>query len=175
MIEKIKGKEHLVIKRDGRHEKYSKAKLTKAINRLTNNNEHLTNEIIESMNLKIYNKIKIEKLWDEVIETIANKITEMYPIWNSIAAKAYLAKIYKETYNLTSEISTLEYADVLRKGVTAGVYSREIVESFTEEEISELGSYIKKERDLDFTFIGLVNTMEKYAFNASVTSYICIL
>ena len=167
MIEKIKGKEHLVIKRDGRLQKYSQKKLKKAINWCTNNSETLTNDLLNSLNLKIYNKIKIEKLWDEVIETAANKISELFPIWDEVAKKAYLLKIYKENYNIKSDIDKLHYIDVIKKGVNLGIYNKEIIDSFTEDEITELGQYIKKERDLNFTFIGLVSIMEKYSFNAT--------
>jgi len=169
MIEKIQGKDHLVQKKDGRLEKYSPTKMKKAINRQTNNKEYMTNTLFEALNIKLYNKIKVEKLWDEVIETAANMISELQPGWDEVAKNAYLQKIYKETYNIHADIDKLNYMTVIKKGVTAGVYSREIAESFTEEEIHELGDYIKKERDKDFTFVGLVSMMEKYSFNASQT------
>ena len=167
MIEKVKGHDHYVIKRDGRLQKYNPRKLKKAIDWCTNHNETLTQQLFESLNLKIYDKIKIEKLWDEVIETAANLISEMYPIWDDVAKRAYLLKVYKETYNLKSDVDSLEYMDVLKKGMSAGVYNRDIINTFTDEEIHELGEYIKRERDLNFSFIGLVTMMEKYSFNAN--------
>lgn len=167
MIEKIKGRDHLVIKRDGRLQKYSPTKLKRAINWCTEDNEILTKQLFESLNLKLYNKIRIEKLWDEVIETAANLISDMYPIWDNVAKRAYLLKIYKESYNYNASIDSLKYQQVIDKGIQVNVYAKEILETFSEEEIAELGRYIDKDLDLNFTFIGLVSIMEKYAFNAT--------
>ncbi len=167
MIEKIKNKDHLVIKRDGRTEKYSPTKLKRAIMWCTNDSEVLADQLFESLNLKIYNKIKIDKLWDEVIQTSSNLISEMYPIWDDVAKRAYLLKIYKDNYNYNADIDSLKYQDVIDKGIQVGVYDRNIVDTFDEDEISELGKYIDKQRDLDFSFIGLVSIMEKYSFNAN--------
>ena len=167
MIKKIKGREHLVIKRSGKLEKYKPKKLKKAINWCTDNNEALTDELFKSLDIKIFNKIKIEKLWDEVIETAANKITEMFPIWDEVAKRAYLLKIYKDNYNYNSDIDSLEYKTVVDKGQSVGLYRKEVFETFTDEEIHELGSFIEKDRDLNFTFIGIVSIMEKYAFSAT--------
>lgn len=169
MIEKIKNKDHLVIKRDGRTEKYSPTKLKRAIMWCTNDSEVLADQLFESLNLKIYNKIKIDKLWDEVIQTSSNLISEMYPIWDDVAKRAYLLKIYKDNYNYNADIDSLKYQDVIDKGIQVGVYDRNILDTFNEDEISELGKYIDKQRDLDFSFIGLVSIMEKYSFNANKT------
>jgi ribonucleoside-diphosphate reductase alpha chain len=169
LIEKVKGKNHLIIKRDGRTEKYSRQKMKKAILWCCDNSESLANELLDSLNIKIFNKIKIEKLWEEVISTAANKISEMYPIWDKVAKKAYLLKIYKETHSITNEECNIFYGDILKKGVTVGVYNKELIEMISEEEIIELDKYIDRKRDLNFTFIGLVSIMEKYSYNATKT------
>jgi ribonucleoside-diphosphate reductase alpha chain len=169
MIEKIKGKDHNVVKLDGRVEKYSPKKMKKSLLRISGGNEILADDLFNSLNIKIYDRIKIDVLWDEVIETCANKISEMYTIYDEIARRAYTEKVYKSTYNLTSELDTLSYLDVVRKGVQSGVYDREVVNHFTDEEIIELGEYIERDRDQDFTFIGIVFFMEKYAYNYTQT------
>lgn len=169
MIEKVKGRDHLVEKKDGRLQKYSPSKMKKALLRICQGNEDLAKQLYEALDLKIYNKIKVGKLWDEVIETAANMISDMYPIWDEVAKRAYLEKLYSESYNLKSEIEDLDFMDVLQKGMSVGVYSRDVVTSFTDEEITELGNYIKRERDLDFSYIGLVFFSEKSSFNYSLT------
>lgn len=44
--------------------------------------------------------MKIEVLYDELINTAVNKISPLYPIYDTIAEKLYLMKIYKETAGL---------------------------------------------------------------------------
>lgn len=170
MIKKIPGKEHIIIKRGGKEQKFNIQKLKRAVLWRTDGSEPLADELIESLNIKIYNKMKIEKLWEEVIKTASNKISEMFPIWDNVAKRAYILKIYKETYNL--KINTKKkhnYLDIIDKGIKSGVYNKEVFEYFSEEELEELGNYINIERDFNFTFIGVNTIMDKYAFNYSPT------
>lgn len=169
MIKKIKGREHNVIKKDGRKQKYSPKKMKTALLRICNGSEALMEQLYQALDIKIYDNIKVEKLWDEVIETAANLISEMYPIWDKVAHKAYLQKLYSESYNLKSDIDGLLYSDVLAKGVASGVYDRKVVNAFSDEEINELGQYIKRDKDMTFTYIGLVYFSEKSSFNYSLT------
>lgn len=169
MIEKVKGKEHLVRKRDGRLEKYMPTKLKRALDFCTNNNKIMTDDLFESLDLKIYNKIRIEKLWEAVIETSANKISAMFPMWDEVAKRAYILKIYKETYNLKSENDVCHYSEILKKGMSVNIYNREIINTFSEEEINQLNDYLVMKRDFNFSFIGLVTMMTKYSFNYSIT------
>jgi len=93
----------------------------------------------------------------------------MFPVWDEVAKKAYLLKITKETYNLKTDDDFINYSEVLKKGITVGIYDRKKIECFTGSEIEELGSYIKVERNQKFDFIGIVTLMQKYAFNYSKT------
>ena len=169
MLELVEDKNHNVIKRDGRIEKYNQKKLKKALDWCTQS-DILTKQLLGALDLKIYDKIRIDKLWDEVIATAANMISEMYPIWDNVAKRAYLLKIYKETYNnkVITDGYYPNYYDIIKKGISSNVYSSDILKYFTEDEINTLGSYIKMERDLNFSFIGLVTLMEKYSKNYSL-------
>ena len=169
MIQQIKGKNHLVIKRDGRTEKYSQVKLKKAIDWCTDGKTVLTDQLFQALNIKIYNKIKIEKLWDEVISTSANMISEMYPIWDSVAKRSFMLKIYKETYGLKSDLYYPDYLEVVKKGIQSGVYDKKVISTFSDDEFQLLAKHIKPERDLDFTFIGLIFMHDKYCLNYSIT------
>jgi ribonucleoside-diphosphate reductase alpha chain len=168
MIKKIKGKNHLIVKRNGKTEKYNRAKMKRAILWCCDNRESLANELLDSLNIKIYNKIKIETLWEEVISTASNKISEMFPVWDDVAKRAYLLKIYKETYNVGAITEQpIDYKIVLNQGLKSGVYNKEVLESFTDDELTELGTYIDLKKDLKFSFMGLVSIMEKYSFDAT--------
>jgi len=157
MIKPVKNKKHLIIKRDGRLEPYNPNKLKRAIDWCTKNNEILTNELFKSIDLKIYDKMKIEVLWDTVISTAASKINELYLVWDSVARRALLLKIYKEVNNYDN------YLDVIKKGIQYRVYNKNVIDTFTEEELIELSNYIKPDRDFNFTFSGLNLFMQKYA------------
>jgi len=169
MDDSIIKKGYMVVKRDGRLEPFNIKKLKRAIDWITDDRDFLAKELYKAIKLKIYKKIKIQKLWDIVIETAANLTSEMFPIWDEVAKKAYILKITKETYNLKTDDDFLDYNLVLKKGVSSGVYDATKVNAFSSEEIAELGHYIKKERNQQYTFAGLVNVMNKYAFTYSKT------
>jgi len=171
MIRLINGKQHLVVKRDGRTEPYNPEKLYKVLywatthktNISEENADKIVREILEDINLKIYDKIHITKLFDSVIQTVANKISRLAPYYDKIARNLFMQKLYKETWNIKRD-EYPHYSDVLKKGIKYGVYNREVIESFTEEEINELNDYIKPERDfLIETYLGIKTFAKKYA------------
>ncbi|MDE6289811.1 MAG: hypothetical protein K2L64_03525, partial [Ureaplasma sp.] len=82
-----------IIKRDGREEKYDSGKMKKVCLWACNNNENLANDLLNSTSIKIYEKIKISDVYDELIKPAANKISRLYPQFEMIAAKLLLLKI----------------------------------------------------------------------------------
>jgi ribonucleoside-diphosphate reductase alpha chain len=168
MIELIEGKKHLVIKRNQTTEKYDPNKMYKVLLWACDDSAALAQELLKDIDVKVFDKISITKLFDSVIETAANKITDMFPIWDIVARNLYLQKVYKETWGIKrSEYP--DYKEVLAKGVQYQVYDKEIVESFSDEDIKEINSFIKPERDFDLDYLGLRIFMDKYSINHTQT------
>jgi ribonucleoside-diphosphate reductase alpha chain len=168
MIELVEGRKHQVIKRDGRYEPYNPQKMYKVLLWACNGSEVLAKELLKDIDIKVYDKISISRLFDEVIETAANKISEMFPIWDDIARNLFLQKIYKEVWGIKRD-EYPDFAEVLKKGVSYGIYNKEIVESFSDEEIEELHDYIKQERDFNLSYLGLRVFMDKYSAHYTST------
>jgi len=162
MIELVEGKQHQVIKRNGDVENYNENKMLKVLLWATDDNKILAEELLESIKIKVHDKISISKLYDEVIETAANKISDMFPIWDEVAKRLYLQKIYKETWQIKRDFYPY-YGDVLKKGVQYGVYDKEIIDSFSKEDIIELNNFIEPERDFDLDYLGVRVFMDKYS------------
>ena len=59
MIELTKDKKHIIIKRDGREEPFNEEKLRKVVNWATEGKEVFANNLLESLNIKINDKMKI--------------------------------------------------------------------------------------------------------------------
>lgn len=172
MIELVKNKDHLVRKRKGHYEQFSSKKLYRAILWTCNGNEAFADEIMKNLSIKIHNKITIEKLWDAVIETIANMITEMYTAYDQIAVNAYILKIYKESFNMEHEIDDQKYLELVHKGISSNIYSRKTFESFEDEEILKIASFIRYDRDLEYSYIGIRTMMNKSCFKYSKTKHL---
>lgn len=162
MVELTKNKKHIIIKRDGREEPFNEKKLRKVINWATGEKEVFTDKLLEALDIKINDKMKIEVLYDELINTAVNKISPLYPIYDTIAEKLYLMKIYKETSGLKR---TGEYPHIktfLKKGANFKIYDKNIIHKFSEKEIEKINGMIVPDRDLLFSYKGLAIFHKKY-------------
>ncbi len=168
MIQLIEGRKHQIIKRDGRTEEYDPKKMYQVLLWACEGKEALANELLTDIDIKVFDRISIQKLFDEVIETAANKISEMFPIWDEVAKRLYIQKIYKEVWGIKRSEYPF-YGEVLKKGTQYGVYDKTIIDSFTPEEIQELNDYIDPERDFDLDYLGLRVFMDKYSIRYTPT------
>ena len=156
----------LVIKRDGRIVKYEVDKMKKVCLWACDNNEIYANQILSSTRIKLYNKIKIQDVYDELIKSVVNKISRMSPQYELISAKLLLLKLYKETWNI-KKTTYPNFKDVIDKGLSKNKYNQIIYSSYSDEEIEELNKYIKQERDFLFTYKSLYIFYEKYCMSYS--------
>ena len=157
MITPIEGKDNLVIKRDGRVESYHPDKMYAVILWACNGSEAFAKELLQAINIKIHNKIKIDKLYDEVIDTASNMISDLYPQWEEVAKNLYLLKIRK-MMGVKRSIYPI-YESVITANISVGLYDQSIVESL---DIQALANAIKPEYDDLFTFGGLCLFVDKY-------------
>ena len=157
MIIPIEGKNNLVIKRDGRLEPYCPDKMYAVILWACNGSEAFAKELLQAINIKIHNKIKIDKLYDEVIDTASNLISDLYPQWEEIAKNLYLLKIRKMMGVKRSVYPT--YESIINSNMSVNLYDRSIVELL---DIQALEAAINPEYDKLFTFGGLFLFVDKY-------------
>jgi len=187
MIELIDGKKHLVLKRKGFAEPYNPSKMEKVVywavkegitqyyiemktpekisEEMINN---IVQEILEDVKIRIFDKIRIEKLYDEVIDTVVNKINRMTPFFDNIAKFLFVQKIYKEIWGIKRN-EYPEYQEVLKKGIQYKVYNKNILDEFSEDELNQLSAAIDQTRDFKFTYGGLDLFMKKYPFRYTKT------
>lgn len=157
MIEPITGKEHLVQKRKGHLEAYSKDKLYAVALWACNSSNVLATQLVNALDIKIHNKIHISKLYDELINTASNFISDMFPVWEEVTKNLYLLKIHKEVGVKRAQYP--EYSEVYATNLKHGFYNDTIL---TPEEITILGEAINPEYDKLFGFGGLNLFVQKY-------------
>ena len=163
MIQPVEGKTNLVVKRDGRTEEYSPQKMRKVILWASNNSEHFTNALLEAIDIKIHNKIKIDKLYDEVIATASNLISDLYPQWETIAKNLYLLKLHKDLGVKRTEYP--HYSEIVANNISHGFYDR-THPFLTEKNIEILNTVINPDYDTLFSFGGLNLHVQKYCKKA---------
>lgn len=157
MIEQVLGKDHIIIKRDGRAEPYNNDKMYKVILWACDGSTVFADQLIGSVFIKIHNKMPIERLYDEVIATAANLISDLYPQWEVIARNLYVLKLHKEIGVKRAEYPT--YQSVIDANVAVGLYDPQILAQL---DIPTLAEAINQSYDSLFTFGGINLFVQKY-------------
>jgi ribonucleoside-diphosphate reductase alpha chain len=158
-----------VIKRSGKKQAFNPVKMRNACLWATDGNEFMADELLRDTEIKLHKEIHIKDMFQQVIVTAVNKISMLQPIWEDVAAKLELMKIYKETYNISKGEEYPHLSEILAKGLDHKIYDKASVACFTSDEIEELNDAIDPERDLIFNYKGLVTFHDKYTLNYTKT------
>lgn len=157
-----------VLKRSGRVEEYSADKLARVVLFACNNNKELADQLLEALDIKINSQMKITDLYDEVITTAVNMINPIARVWDEVAERLLLMKMYKESFNLKTTGYYPAYREVVALNIKLGHYDKSIFDSFTPSEIDQLGQLIDPDRDLKFSYKSLYVMTQKYCMKNGV-------
>ncbi len=162
----INSRELIVIKNDGREQIFDFSKIEKMILWSRNNDKNLTKMLIDATSIKLYNKMKTIEIQEQLIKTAESLISRLNPQWEYVAAKLYLVKLYKDSYNIGGYPHMKEY---LNKAFRNRVLDKEIFDNYTPREIDELNNNLVAERDFLFTYKGLKSFADSYILKTSNT------
>ncbi|MBP1308714.1 ribonucleoside-diphosphate reductase alpha chain [Paenibacillus sp. 1182] len=89
------------------------------------------------------------------------------PDWTYIASAAYVNKLYKEAalhrgYKSYPAKPYGSFSTLIKQLVCRGIYKRELIEEFTEQELLKLEETIDYKKDKLFDYIGIVTLQERY-------------
>ncbi|MGJ7909933.1 ribonucleoside-diphosphate reductase subunit alpha [Neobacillus sp. LXY-1] len=102
---------------------------------------------------------------EKVLQYALHKISMDQPNWTYIAARAYLNELYEQVARNRGYDPKQSYGDyysLLTILTEKGIYSPELVTSYSKEEIDELGQTIDPDRDLLFQYMGLFLLADRY-------------
>lgn len=113
---------------------------------------------------KILIQTAIEKMIQTGKDTFGNLVNKTNINWQYVAARLLMSDLYKEAainrkYDYFGYGNFNELVDML---VSLGYYGEYLIKEYTREEITELGNYIKPERDLLFNYEGLKLLADRY-------------
>lgn len=167
--DKLKANKINIIKRDGRKEQFNPEKLWKVCLWGTNNDDLFAKELLRDTEIKLHQEIHVKDMFSELINTAVNKISLLYPQWEEYAARLLLIRIYKETYNISTNEDYTKFSSVLAKGLDYKIYDKNTACKLSEEELKQIDNLIAPERDFLFTFKGLSIFFDKYCLNYTKT------
>ena len=149
-----------VTKRDGSIQPFDLDKVHKVLEWAVEDISGVSMSEIElKANIQLFDKIPAYDIHELLIKSAAELISEHTPNYQFVAARLISYKMRKEAYG---EYTPPPLTSIIERNVELGVYDKEIVNLYNEDEIVELNNYIKHERDDTFTYAGMEQFRGKY-------------
>ena len=155
-----KPNETLIIKRDGSKEPLDINKMHFVVEQSCEGLTGVSASQIEmNSHIQFTNNMTSKDIQDILIRSANDLITLENPNYQFAASRLLLWNVYKEVFG---QFQPKHFVDVIKKNVDRGVYDAQILENYTETELKKLNTWIKHDRDLDFTYAGLRQVVDKY-------------
>lgn len=154
----------LVVKRDGRREELDFSKLKRVVDYAVEGLDCDPLELEEELVRQFRNEITTKEIQKTLIRVALERTSVEKPNWQYVAARLLLYDLYKEA-GLNRGYKGKFYGDffeLVTKLTERGLYGDYLLKHYTPDEIRELGSYIKPERDLLFNYVGLKQLVDRY-------------
>ena len=156
-----------VVKRDGSKESFDLEKVHKVLEWATEDiNGVSISEIELKANIQLYDGVSSDDVHELLIKSAAELISEHTPNYQYVAARLVNYKIRKEVYG---QYEPKPLAHIIIENVQRDVYDGDIMVKYTRDEIDQLDSYIKHDRDNNFTYVGMEQFRGKYLVQNRVT------
>jgi len=145
-----------VTKRDGTIQPFDLEKVHKVLEWAVEDISGVSMSEIElKANIQLYDKIPAYDIHELLIKSTAELISDHTPNYQFVAARLISYKMRKEAYG-DYQVPSLWV--IINRNIQLGVYDEEVINIYSDEEISELNDYIKHERDDTFTYAGMEQT-----------------
>ena len=138
-----------IIKRDGSKEPLDINKMHFVVEQACEGLTGVSASQIEmNSHIQFTNNMTSKDIQDILIRSANDLITLEYPNYQFAAARLLLWNVYKEVFG---QFQPIHFLDVIKQNVDRGVYDVQIFENYTETELKKLNTWIKHDRDLDYT------------------------
>ena len=147
-------------KRDGRLEPLDIDKIHFVVEEACEGLSGVSSSQIEiNANIQFYDGMTTKEVQQILVRSANDLISLETPNYQYAAARLLSYVVRKEAHG------QYEYMPLLKliiRNIKAGVYDKGIVEKFSKTDIKKMNTWIKRERDLDFTYAGLRQVVDKY-------------
>ncbi|PFQ84204.1 ribonucleoside-diphosphate reductase subunit alpha [Priestia megaterium] len=142
--------------------------LTAYIERLKNEFTQLDFSLYEEkviQTVTVKENMTDEKVANVLILAALERISMEEPDWTYVAADVYLNELYRKAADNRGYDKKDKYGSfyqLIQELTKIGIYNKQLLKTYTEEEINEIASVIIPERDRLFTYIGLLTLADRY-------------
>jgi ribonucleoside-diphosphate reductase alpha chain len=126
-------------------------------------------EVEIKSHISFYNGIETKKVQETLIKAAADLISEETPNYQWVAGRLINYHLRKEVYGQFEPCSLNEIA---KRNVELGYYDKSFFAVYSPEEIFQMDSYIRHERDENIAFAGMEQFRGKYLVQNRVTNTI---
>ena len=159
-----------VTKRNGSKEPLDLEKMHKVVFFATEGISGVSASEVEiKSHLQFYNGIKTSDVQETLIKAAADLISEDTPNYQWVAGRLVNYHLRKQVYG---SYQPAHLSEIARRNVELGYYDADFFLQFTEQEIDQLNSYIKHDRDNSIAFAGMEQFRGKYLVQNRVTGEI---
>ncbi len=113
-----------------------------------------------SSGIQFYDKISTDEIQQILIKSASDLISLENPNYQYVAARLLLFSLRKSLHHRLWEHPPL--LEHVKKCIDLGVYDKDILVWYTDEEINDMNNIIKHERDYLFSYAGLRQVIDKY-------------
>ena len=114
--------------------------------------------------LQFYDGITTKDIQQILVKSASDLISLEHPNYQFVAARLLLFGVQKQVFNTKWKDSTIypPLGDIVRRNIDHGVYDSDIINHYHKEEIDQCNRFIRHHRDLEFTYAGLQQIVDKY-------------
>lgn len=155
-----------VTKRDGRLENLDIEKIHRVVTWAAEGLDVSPSEVELKAQIQLYNGIHTEAIHATLIKSAADLISLENPDYQYMAARLAVFNIRKIAYG---EYTPPRLYTHIQSMIEKGIYDKEILEKYTEEEIDLIESFVDHNRDMNFAYAGIKQMESKYLVQNRVT------
>lgn len=154
-----------VVKSDGSKVEINLDKIHRMVHKACKDIAGVSESSVEmNSGLQFYDGITTQEIQKILVKSASDLISLESPNYQFVAARLLLFGIQKQVFNTKWKDSEIypPLKEIVDRNVDYGVYDKEILNQYSDEEFDKINSYIRHTRDLDFTYAGLQQVVDKY-------------
>jgi ribonucleoside-diphosphate reductase alpha chain len=149
-----------VQKRDGRLELLDINKIHFVVEEACEGLSGVSSSQIEmNANIQFYDGMTTKDIQNVLVRSANDLISLEYPNYQYAAARLLSYDVRKEAHGQYEYVPLLK---LILRNIRLGVYDKGILDSYSKTEIKKFNTWIKRDRDLKFTYAGLRQICDKY-------------
>jgi len=154
-----------VLKTDGSKVEINLEKIHRMVEKACKGITGVSESLVEmNSGLQFFDGITTKEIQKILVKSASDLISLENPNYQFVAARLLLFGIQKQVFNTKWKDSEIypPLKELIERNINKRVYDSEILSLYSDEEISKLEGYLKHGRDLDFTYAGLQQVVDKY-------------